>query len=486
MKKINNIFKIGVVAFLLFSCEDVLVEDPPSLLSKESFYQTEDDAIAGLFGAYANIYGMYDGTSSTMGDVIADDLGISTIVPDFFNWDELTYNSDVLSGFWSNAYRGIFRANTVIDNTEGINFDAGRKADLISEAKALRAIYYWNLVRAIGDVPLYEKSQLTVEETFGGRIPSADIYAVVIRDLTEAASELPATSEPGRINSNVANALLARIYLYRGDYANALTHATNVINSGNYDLFANYADVFNSDNKNGVEHIFQLQRISGENQSSTPAQFGPRELSANRNTFWSANVVLGSFAPSATFVAENPTSYRKSITVSDRYQHIDGITGTILMADIYGTDLPYYINKFDAYRGQQVGTDYNFSIVRYADVLLMAAEASNEVDPSDGNKYTWINMVRKRARTDANGVESATDLPDLSGLTQEAFRTAVLEERRFELCFEGVRAWDLKRKGEFLTKVRAQGKTVEDFKLLFPVPDNQIILNSNLTQNPGW
>jgi hypothetical protein len=150
------------------------------------------------------------------------------------------------------------------------------------------------------------------------------------------------------------------------------------------------------------------------------------------------------------------------------------------MQQVYGGKFPYYICKFDD-RKAELQSGENFNIIRYADILLIAAEASNEVDPANIEKYTWINKVRQRAR---KGV--TTDLPDLAGLSQDQFRTAVLDERRFELAFEGQRAWDLKRRGLFLGKVRAQGNTVSDYMLLFPIPDTQIKLNKNLVQNPGW
>jgi hypothetical protein len=151
------------------------------------------------------------------------------------------------------------------------------------------------------------------------------------------------------------------------------------------------------------------------------------------------------------------------------------------MEEAYGPGVyPYYVSKFDD-RANELQSGVNFNVIRYADILLIAAEALNEVDPSDNQKYIWINKVRERAR---NGI--ATDLPDLEGLSQDDFRSAVLEERRFELAFEGQRAWDLKRRGQFLTVMRAQGKHVEDYMLLFPIPDNQIRLNPSLTQNPDW
>ena len=150
------------------------------------------------------------------------------------------------------------------------------------------------------------------------------------------------------------------------------------------------------------------------------------------------------------------------------------------MEEVYGGSFPYYISKFDD-REAELQTGVNLTILRYADILLIAAEALNEVEPGNNEKYTWINQVRERAR---NGVDS--DLPDLSGLNQDQFRMAVLEERRFELAFEGQRAWDLKRRAQFLSTMRAQGKNVEEFMLLFPIPDNQTRLNSNLEQNTGW
>ncbi|MDN5212935.1 RagB/SusD family nutrient uptake outer membrane protein [Fulvivirgaceae bacterium BMA12] len=479
----RNIIKILLLipVFVLGACEDVLVEDPPSNISINSFYQSESDALAGLFGAYSNIYGFYGSNGLLYGEMNADDMVVSPIVPDNFIWDEFTYNSDVTGGIWSNGFQGINRANEVIFYTERIDFNADNKADLISEAKALRALYYFHMVRAMGGVPLYETPTLGFDNVDAPRATEEEIYNLVIRDLSEAAAELPATSDAGRINANVANALLARIHLYKGDYTNALTHARNVINSGRYDLFNDYADIFRPENDNGIEHIFQIQYLSGERNNNVPGLFGPRAPSGPfGKSFWAGTVVPGSYAPSAEFIAENPASYRRSVTLADQYEHIDGVTGTITMDEVYGGNFPYYISKFDD-RAAELQSGINFTVIRYADILLIAAEALNEIEPGNNEKYAWINQIRERAR---NGV--ATDLPDLSGLSQEDFRTAVWEERRFELAFEGQRAWDLKRTNRFLTNLRAQGKNVEDFMLLFPIPDAQTELNTNLVQNPGW
>lgn len=481
MKKIFNLSII--VLFVLFanSCDYILDENPPSSISLSSFYQSESDALAGLFGAYSPIYGIAGRSYLYYGELNADDLEIDPIVNDHYEWDFFTYNSDITGSLWSNCYSGINRTNEVIQYTERIQMNDATKADIISEAKALRAFYYFQLVRTMGGVPLYESPTVGFDNIYAPRATEDEIFNVITRDLSDAATELEESVPAGRINANIASALLARVHLYRGDYQNALTYAQNVISSGKYNLFEDYAAIFKPENDNGIEHIWQVQYLSGEMNNNCPGMFGPRGIPGPyRWSFWANTVVSGGVAPSQNFIENNPESYRKAVTVSDHYEHIDGVSGIITMQEIYEGIFPFYISKFDD-RESELQSGVNFTIIRYADILLIAAEALNEVDPGDNRKYTWINRVRERAR---NGVE--TDLPDLNGLTQDAFRKIVLEERRFELAFEGQRAWDLKRKGLFLQKVREQGKTVEDYMLLFPIPDNQVKLNTNLEQNPGW
>lgn len=481
MKNIHKLSLIVLILIFTISCEKILVEDPPSSISLSSFYQSESDALAGLYGAYSVLYGISGTNSLNYGEVNADDLTISPLVSDLYTWDFFTYNSEVTAGLWSNCFSGINRTNEVILYTERIDMEASKKADIIAEAKALRAYFYFQLVQILGGVPLYETPTVGFENIYTTRASENDIYNVILRDLRDAATELQPTSPAGRINADIANALLARIYLYKKDYPNALANAKIVINSKRYNLFQDYADNFKPEKKNGIEHIWQLQYKSGEINNGVPGMFGPRGTPGSYiKSFWALTTIPGNVAPSAEFVAVNPTSYRKSVTVADRYAHIDGVSGPITMQQLYGGKFPYYINKFDD-RKAELQSGENFTIIRYADVLLIAAEANNEVESSNNDKYTWINLIRERAR---KGV--STDLPDLAGLSQADFRTAVLEERRFELAFEGQRAWDLKRRGLFLQKLSSQGKTVKDYMLLFPIPDTQVKLNKNLVQNPGW
>ncbi|CAZ94977.1 RagB/SusD family nutrient uptake outer membrane protein [Zobellia galactanivorans] len=470
------------LAVCLTSCEGDLEENPAGNISIANFYSSEDDAVAGLYGVYNAVYSLYGNTAINYGEVNADNATVSPNVSDLFEWDEFTYSNEVTEGFWRSAYDGINLANEVALYTAEIDFDEEKRADIVSEAKALRALFYWHLVRTMGGVPIYETPTIGFDAVDTPRATADEVYSLITRDLGEAALELPETSLAGRLNAHIADALLARIYLYRNDFENALVHAKRVIDSGAYDLFDDYAHIFKTEHNNGIEHIYQIQYLSGERNNPIPGSFGPRALPGSYgNSFWANTVVGGSIAPSTEFTDDNPISYRRSVTIADSYEHIDGVTGTITMEEAYGPGVyPYYVSKFDD-RANELQSGVNFNVIRFADVLLIAAEALNEVDPEDNNKYTWINRVRERAR---NGVE--TDLSDLAGLSQDEFRTAVLEERRFELAFEGQRAWDLKRRGEFLNVMRDQGKNVEDYKLLFPIPNNQVRLNPNLTQNEGW
>lgn len=481
MKYINlKSILVGIVFLTLSSCEGLLIENPPSNISLASFYENESDAVSALNGAYSKVYSIYNGSFIDYGELMADDLKGSYInannVFDVFN-----ITNETMSSLWQNAYQGINLSNEVIVYTERIKASDDKKAAIIAEARGLRALYYFNLVRAFGGVPIYTTPTIGFENIYNPRNTADEVYKLIIDDLKHAENVLGPTSKAGRFNSLVATALLARIYLYRGDFSNALAASKKVIGSGAYTLLADYADVFKTEKKNSPEHIFQIQYLSGEQNSSIPGAFGPRPPAGSFSTsFWAQTIVPGNYEPESSFIAENPDSYRKRVTVSNSYQHINGSGKLITMQEVYKGSFPYYVSKFDD-RKAELQSGQNFNVIRYADILLIAAEAANEVEPNNNTKYLWINLVRKRAR---NGIEA--DLPDLKDLSQTEFRTAVWNERRFELAFEGQRAWDLKRTGRFLKTLSAQGKSVKEYMLLLPIPNNQIKLNPNLKQNPGW
>jgi starch-binding outer membrane protein, SusD/RagB family len=470
----------GICFFSLSACESLLIENPPSNISLASFYQNESDALSGLNGAYSELYSIYNGSFIDYSELMADDLKGSYINANNI-FDVFNINNETMGSLWQNAFQGVNLSNEVILYTERINASPEKKSAIIAEARALRALYYFNLVRAFGGVPVYTTPTVGFENIYNPRATADEVYKVILEDLKNAEKVLSPTSKAGRFNSLAATALLARIYLYRGDFTNALASAKKVIDSGKYRLLDDYADVFKTEKKNSPEHIFQVQYLSGDRNTSIPGAFGPRPPAGSfTSSFWAQTIVPGNYEPEATFVAENPNSYRKNVTLSNSYLHINGSGKLVTMKDVYKGSFPYYISKFDD-RAAELQSGQNFNIIRYADILLIAAEAANEVEPNNSNKYVWINLVRERAR---RGVEA--DLPDLKNLSQSAFRTAVWNERRFELAFEGQRAWDLKRTGRFLKTLEAQGKNIKEYMLLLPIPNNQIKLNPNLKQNPGW
>jgi len=491
MKKIFKTKHIFLLILLLsiVSCEEVLKENPPSALSSKNFYETEEDALAGLYGAYTETNGYWSPLGRIyllMGDMNADDMKQSPIVTDVIEWDIFTYSSEIINSLWSNCYDGINKCNEVITYTEEIEFnDPEKKADIIAEAKALRGVYYYQLVRAMGGVPLYTTPTVGFDEVKKPRAAQDEIYDQVFDDLNAAAQELNPTNSPGRIGADIAHAMLARIHLYRGNYSEALTYAKEVINSGRYDLFEDYADVFSEAHQNGIEHIWQIQYDRDENRTSLPQDCGPRAIAGDYKESYYPEPLNGQFAPHEEFINDAPDCYRTSVTISDEYEHYSYPDSIVTMEEVYGEDFfPYYISKYEEPREHVKRSGKNYTVIRYAEILLIAAEALNEVEPGNNDKYEWINMVRERAR---NGVES--DLPDLQGLSQDEFREAVLRERRFELAFEGRRAWDLKRRNRFLETLRALGSpydNVEEYMLLFPIPDQQVKLNENLEQNEGW
>ncbi|QIP15068.1 RagB/SusD family nutrient uptake outer membrane protein [Spirosoma aureum] len=465
---------------LLTGCEHILIENPSSNISSVNFYKNEADALSGLYGAYSQLYNIYNNSYIEYGELNADNLKGSYVNTGNI-FDMFSISNESTASFWQNSFSGVNLANEVIYYTDRIKAPADKKAIIIAEARALRAIYYFNLVRAMGGVPIYKTPTLGFENINNPRSTQEEVYTLIVEDLKNAENVLPRSSIAGRINSNIATALLARIYLFRSDFKNAFASAKRIIDSGKYKLFNDYTDAFKPDKKNGIEHIFQIQYLSGEQNSGIPGAFGPRSPAGPYNgTFWAKTSVSGNYEPEQSFVNENPKSYRKSVTIANSYLDINGTGKVITMNEVYKGKFPYYISKFDD-RASELQSGENFNVIRYADILLIAAESINEIDPQNADKYKWINQIRERAR---NGIKD--DLPDLANLSQDEFRTAVLSERRFELAFEGERAWDLKRRGLFLKTMRAQGAIIEDYMLLFPIPNTQIILNPNLIQNPGW
>ncbi|MGZ3818973.1 MAG: RagB/SusD family nutrient uptake outer membrane protein [Mucilaginibacter sp.] len=477
MKKILIIF---ILAGTLYSCTK-LDEKPSSFIVKEQFYKTQADAIAGVTAVYGSL--VYDGTEQPMygreinflADMTTDDLsaGPSAINPNVRALSSITFTStdDRLQVLWRQFYTGISRANVAIDNIPTVQIDTVLRNRLVRESKFLRALFYFDLVRFWGDVPLvlHDPTSTDLASLKTNRSAAADVYKQIIADLKDAES-LPATytgANIGRATGGAAKTLLLKVYLTQKDWQDAIIIAQQIINGPyGYGLFANYADVFNKATKNGKEHIFsaQFEANGGLGNSST--------LMGASFAGFGSNVPADIPADSSVYKQFSANDTRRAVTF---YQSL--VNPTSGVTKVFPT---FYFGKY-VDRSVLLTTaqsSINFPILRYADVLLMYAEALNEVQGPVSDAYNSINQVRIRANTGSLN----------PGLTQSSFRDSLYAERRREFVQEAQRWFDLTRTGQLVQAVSkvATKTNISAKNYLFPVPQSEISLNPQLTQNSGY
>ncbi len=477
MKK-TGLFLLAAVA--LASCKK-LGEDPKSIIVQDQFYQTKNDAISAVTAVYSSLntdpggdFPMYGRQLYFMADAATDDEteGNAASNVDVRAMGSITYiaNNNRILGNWTQHYRGINWANVAIDKVSAMQLDTAIKNRLVRESKFIRALLYFNLVRLFGDVPLVLHQAATISQTTVERTPADAVYKQIIADLTDA-ENLPKSysgNDIGRATSGAAKTLLAKVYLTRKDWKKTIAKSLEVINGPyGYGLFDNYSDVFDKSAKNGKEHIFSVQFLSnsGANNSRDRIMtdvfsgFGskiPPDLPADSSLY-------NSFAPGDTRVA---VTYFSTL--------VNPATGLPFTFKYLG--LRKFVDTTQFLTPVESGI--NFPVLRYADVLLMYAEALNEDQGPTNAAYAAINQVRRRAH-----------VPDITpGLSQAAFRDAVYQERRFEFVQEGQRWFDLVRTGRLVAavkKIKAKS-AVSEKNNLFPIPQAEIDVNPKVTQNPGW
>lgn len=480
---------IGLVSFI--SCENDLELTNPNELSPDTFFETEEQVKSAVNASYANLQtiGTYSRNIFFMFDIMGNEvlgnpqLEQNKVVFTNFSFDS---SSELVTEYWNSFYRGINKTNFVIENEARINeipdtqLSQEMKSKYIGEAKFLRALYYFHIVTRFGDAPLFTENP---EGTEGfPRSPASDIYAQIIQDLEDASTGLlpKGSDEEGRATSGAAYALLGKVHLYQENYEEALAAFDNVY--GQYTLEPDFYDNFTEQNPNGIESIFEVQFVpdlgNGEFWFSTVTGAGPNEASLRGQEYglfdW-FNVY-----PSGTLTSE----YEDGDPRFDQTFYVEGdeyADGVIEEGDI-PLDREVAWRKYQNYyqRGaenQQSGI--NMNIIRYADVLLMMAEAANSTEVNDQNAaIDYINEVRERV-----------DMPLLEyGLSETEVFEAIVHERQVELAGEQVRFPDLVRWGraaETLSDMGFQAGVHE----LFPIPENEIGTNNNIgpeDQNPGY
>lgn len=468
----NKYTFLMVVVFLgLFSCEEELDIVPITEKSANNFYSNEQELESAIAGVYAQLQngGLYGLDLIGVGEISGEDSFEEIAANDggrFGQLDDFSTNAgnDLVEDIWRESYKGIQRANTILNRVTDIEYeDDSRKTNRIGEMKFIRALLYFNLVRLYGDVPLVTTETESPFDFFGqGRTPMAQVYTQIETDLNDAIQDLPEAKESGKPARGAAQALLGDVQLTQGNFSDALTSLEAVVNSSEYTLAATTAEIFGVANEGNSEILFEVQFASGFNVdgsfegSPAGSQFRPSGTTANAK---------GHNLPTQAFI----DSYDAGDTRLSDYVAVDP-----------GANPFYFSTKYEV---SPTGADDGGSdhlIIRYSDVILKYAEALNE-NSQTTEAITQLNAIRARA-----GLAATT------ASTQTEVRAAIRQERRFEFFGEGHRWFDLKRYGTAVSVMNAffsntgSNVTIDDNKLILPIPQSQLDTDSSITQNPGY
>lgn len=462
MKKILVLASLATL--LMTSCGDSFFDlEPASSVTIDKVYKTASDYNVAVIGCYAKLQSQvnfYTECCEYRSDNLS--LGAPTAgTQDRYDIDHFTEkpSNGILSSYWANFNNNVYRCNLLLDQIDGANFAENLKKQYKGEAMFIRALNYFNMYRIWGGVPATKHVVSAAEALKVARYSDEQMFDLIAGDLKEIVDNnyLPETyssADMGRATSGAAKALLGKVYLTFHKWTEAKDILSQLI--GKYQLVSPIAQVFNVDNKNNNEIIFAVhfnKEIEGEGHSYwynlTNASDDTNQTSSLLNTF--------------------PTGDARK----DLITYVQVEKNVRLMNKFYDTKSPTF---------KTVGNDQ--ILLRYADVLLMYAEALNEIqyDASEGSlALKYLNAVRQRA-----GISNLTakQLP-----TQEKFRKGILVERQREFPYEGQRWFDLVRMGFAKSVMAENGVEIKDYQLLFPIPQQEIEKvgdKSILWQNPGY
>jgi len=471
---------IIISILLLIGCTSEFINlVPPSTATVASVYQTDkdfQDAMVGCYNILRSRYGSYWQYDLASDDAVHQWATLDTRR----NMDEYTYrnNEGLFSSSWNGYYSLIYRSNYILEEIDKIEVaTVPKKQAYIGEAKFMRAIAHFHLVRAFGNVPLVTKVILDDEALKMGRDPVNMVYDQIIADLKEAGDALPTSytgRDVGRVTKGAAKSLLGLVYLTHKKFPEAESVLKEVTSMG-YKLLDDYNDLWDyTKNKHHSEYIFDIEYESDiQLGSSFTNDFLPNqaELAEIYNIPGSNG---NSYTPSdELFDIFEDIDQRKDITCArgwinkagEYYEIPQNAIGAKTFTKKYLTSIP-----------RSGDGNCNWKVIRYADVLLMLAEALNENNKTS-EALTYVNQVRTRA--------GVAPYPD--GISGSDLREEIYNERRRELSFEGHRIWDLFRTGRVLQACAPLG--MQPYMVLFPIPLSQIQVMNNkeiFPQNPGW
>jgi starch-binding outer membrane protein, SusD/RagB family len=491
----KTIYKIVFLAVVfltasVYSCSDSFVDISPEYsIDSENYFNSESDYYDALVAAYDMLQSTY--VNVILGEIASDNTLCGGENPtDVIGWQQIddmihTSANSNLKDVWNWMFAGVQRTNYFMEFKDKTEF-AGKDA-MVGEIRFLRAYYYFELVKWFGPVPLKPDERFKLgDETTIPRSPVADVYAQIEADLLYAVSVLPAQpAQMGRATRGAAQALLGKAYLYQDKFTQAADVLEDVINSGRYSLVSDFSRIFEAECENGPESVFEVQYTDVEG-----AGFGCLQCSEG-------NVAVGFsgvrgyegplYTPGFSFNVPvqkavdqfEPGDKRKDVTILD----IEAWAEETGAKYTTGNEHTGYFNRKyiprkrrpEAQGDLNLTNPNNYRAIRYADVLLMAAEALNRGGISDARAQQYISLVRQRAFGDNNHAVT---------LTGAALTDAILQERRVELMGEGHRFFDLVRTNKAAGAIEGfvQGKHE-----LFPVPLEEIqFSNGNWQQNPNY
>ncbi len=478
----NKVFGMAAIVALLLgqtACKKSFIDlQPVSSVSTEALYKTDKDFSDALVGAYSQLRDQYQ--VFWQFDLPSDDARHQYPSEDIdLRLDRYTYqnNEDFFLSSWGNYYGVISRANAILDKLETADPAVVTNKDRYSgEARFLRALCYFDLVRVFGDVPKVVQPVTDAEALKIPREPVENIYSdVIVADLLDAAAKLPdnySGADVGRATKGAAVALLGKAYLTKKDFANAETTLKQVTTMG-YALLPQYASLWDySKDEHHSEYIFDIEYETGILAGSEfTNMFFPR-LEAAADFYQVFGGTGDSYNPSdALFNIFEAADTRGPITASKGFTDHNGNFVSLNASAGAKTMTLKYITPVTLFGDSKA----NWKVIRYGDVLLMLAEALNENNKT-AEATGYVNQIRERA-----------GVADYSNLSQTALRDSIYQERRRELSFEGDRWFDLVRTGRAIETLKPLG--MKDYMVLYPIPLTQIqIVNDDavLSQNPGW
>ena len=494
-----NLLVLSIAILSTTSCKKFLDEQDQSNFTQSTFYTKVEHAQIGVNAIYAPLR---DPISSGFGGgtwmmlefatgLASTDLGQavnSYFVKDLVNTSANGYGYT----YWQSYYKGIANANLAIKKIPQIPGITEAQSKLyLGEAYFLRAFYYFNLVQMFGNIPLVtEPVDLGSDQFYASQVAAEEVYNLIVSDLqTAELAGLPMKDETGRASLGAVKTLLAKVYLtmagyplQKGEayYKLAAQKAKEVMDSGAFKLFASYRSLHDPAMKNKEENIFMIQYLSGTINGSWQSAIIPY----NKNISAYSDETGGIYATASfvnTFEANDLRAKEKQFFFTTFTNEKDRNQ----VVDLGG----YFIYKlFDSVAQTSTTTsNLNWCIYRYADLLLMYAEASNEVDGPNQAAYGAVNAIRARAQ-----------LPSLSGLTKEQLKEAIWKERWHELCYENITWFDMVRLRKAFNETTGgfddyvghkftygTNLVLTERELLFPIPSDEV-LNGKLTQNKGY